>query len=192
MLKKVCCGIEYGSEQAFCGSCGKQLVTKNICDKCSVEVKNEAKFCGNCGEPVRIEQSGKIHTAQPTSSYVQTTTTNRNNKAVGMIAVGAVAVILFIAVVLPIFNKPIVGKWNMELYGDNYTAAAFIEFKSNGKFLINTLGMLEEGKYKIIKNGNEGRVSLIPADIKQSSYEVDYFIEGDILNFQYTRFKRAR
>lgn len=194
MIKKVCCGKEYGMEQAFCGVCGKQLEAKSVCGRCGAEITTEAKFCGSCGEPMKSEIPNTSNPPVPpvAHAHVQAKTTTRKNKTIGMIAVVLIVVILLITFVYPIFNKPIVGKWNMELSPDTYAPEVYIEFRGNGTFTINSLGVIEKGNFKIVKNGDLGKISIIPEDVKQSSYETDYKIEGDILTIGDMRYKKAK
>ncbi len=181
MIKKVCCNKEYGSEQGFCGVCGSPLVPKYYCDNCGDEVPEGVNFCGSCGTPARKDVPDG--SSQPANHInVDLKPVNRINKMVGIVVVGAVALILLIVVLRFAFaGSPLVGKWDMQITEGNYTSTAYIQFKSNGRFVISTFGVEEKGKYKILDGGKEGKIRITPDDLNKTTIETEYTIKKGIL-----------
>lgn len=172
MTKKICCEKEYGADQGFCGICGQPLEA----------VAPSSEVLENKG--AAVPQVSQI----PNKPHI----TGRKNKSVGMIAVGLVVVAILFALFMPKMSSPLVGKWNMELYGGIYVPEAYIEFKGNGTYTFGSILTSEEGKFKIVKSGNEGIVMMTPEDKTRSPYEANYKIEGDQLTFHDIIFKKEK
>lgn len=60
MQKKICCGVEYSLNEAYCSQCGNLIQAKEYCPACNTEIRAGVAFCGNCGQTIAAPMPGTM------------------------------------------------------------------------------------------------------------------------------------
>lgn len=196
MLKKVCCKKSYNLNQSICDICGKKLEAKVFCDKCGAEIPNGAANCKKCGALVNSQNiNAQNANVQMKSNQIKFPTIKKTKKnKIIVIVLGIIVIFIFALLIFTprVKKQPIVGKWTINIENNNYPNQMYVEFKSNGTYNVNTLGEKQSGKYKIIENGNPGKVRIMPNGSNSSSYDMNFNIKGDILTLDNQQFKKVK
>ena len=113
------CQALVDSSLAFCPECGNAL--KKKCAKCGADMEDNQTFCSKCGQPV----ASPVFAAAPASA------SSKKGWLIPVIIGGVVTLVIIIAIIFSIANKPDFNEMFSEYKGNEWFTVA-----SDGSYMI--------------------------------------------------------